>query len=140
ISAGTGIRHSEFNPSATEPVHFYQIWLQPQRQGIEPSYEQKFFGEDEKQGKLRLVASPDGAEGSLTIHQDAMVYLSSLKPGESVNHDLAAGRHAWLQILRGAVSVSGTLLETSDGLAVSNERSLTITGERPAEVMLFDLA
>ena len=140
ISAGTGVRHSEFNPSATEPVHFYQIWLLPQSKGIQPSYEQKFFAEDEKRGKLRIVASPDGAEGSLTIHQDAKVYLSTLHPGESVNHKLPPGRHAWLQILRGAVSVNGTPLETSDGLAVSEERSLTIAGERLAEVMLFDLA
>jgi redox-sensitive bicupin YhaK (pirin superfamily) len=140
MSAGAGVRHSEFNPSVTEPVHFYQIWLLPQSKGIQPSYEQKFFTEDEKRGKLRIVASPDGAEGSLTIHQDAKVYLSTLNPGESVKHTMLAGRHAWLQVLRGSVSVNGTLLETSDGLAVSDERSLTIVGERSAEAMLFDLA
>lgn len=140
ISAGTGVRHSEFNPSATEPVHFYQIWLLPKTSGIQPGYEQKFFSEDEKRNKLRIVASPDGAEGSLTIHQDAKVYLSLLNPGKSVNHELLPGRHAWLQVLRGSVRVHGTLLETSDGLAVSDEPSLTVIGERPAEVMLFDLA
>ena len=140
ISAGTGIRHSEFNPSATEPVHFYQIWLLPRSQGAPPSYEQKFFTEDEKRGKLRLVASPNGAEGSLTIHQDARVYLSTLQPGESVSHEMAAGRYAWLQVLRGRVNVQGTTLETSDGLAVSDEDNLTIRGEQAAEVMLFDLA
>ena len=139
ISAGTGVRHSEFNPSATEPVHFYQIWLLPKSNGIPPNYEQKFFAEDEKRGKLRIVASSDGIEGSLTIHQDAKVYLTMLNPGESLNHDMLAGRHAWLQVLRGSVRVNGTLLETGDGLAASEEHSLTIVGERPAEVMLFDL-
>jgi redox-sensitive bicupin YhaK (pirin superfamily) len=139
MSAGTGVRHSEFNPSATEPVHFYQVWLLPRTKGIAPSYEQKRFAEDEKQGRLRLVASPDGADGSLTIHQDARVYLSTLQPGESVSHELQGGRHAWLQVLRGQVRVNGTLLATSDGLAVSEERGLTLVGEQPAEVMLFDL-
>lgn len=139
ISAGTGIRHSEFNPSETEPVHFYQIWLLPKSKNIAPSYEQKFFDEEEKQGKLRLVASPDGADGSLTIHQDAMVYLSTLRPGESVSHEMRGGRRAWLQMLRGQVGVNGTTLETSDGLAVSDETSLAIVGEQAAEVMLFDL-
>jgi len=140
MSAGTGVRHSEFNPSDAEPVHFYQIWLLPQRAGIRPGYEQKVFAEDEKRGKLRLVASPDGAEGSLTIHQDARVYLSTLHPGESVSHALRAGRHAWLQVLRGRVRINGTLLEAGDGLAVSDERGLTVVGEQPGEVMLFDLA
>jgi redox-sensitive bicupin YhaK (pirin superfamily) len=139
MSAGTGVRHSEFNPSASEPVHFYQIWLLPRSNGIPPSYEKKFFAEDEKAGKLRIVASPDGAQGSLTIHQDAKVYLSMLNPGDSVSHSMMPGRHAWLQILRGSVNVNGTALGTSDGLAVSDERSLTIVGERTAEMMLFDL-
>ncbi len=140
MSAGTGVRHSEFNPSASEPVHLYQIWLLPKSRGIQPSYEQKFFAEDEKQGQLRLVASPDGADGSLTIHQDARVYLSTLNTNESVRHELPAGRHAWLQVLRGRVKVNGTELETSDGLAVSDESGLTIVGEQAAEIMLFDLA
>lgn len=140
MSAGTGVEHSEFNPSATEPVHLYQIWLLPQSKGIQPGYEEKFFTENEKRGRLRLVASPDGAEGSLTIHQDARVYQASLNTGESVRHEIQPGRHAWLQVLRGRVNVGGTLLETSDGLAVSEERGLTIVGEQPAEIMLFDLA
>jgi quercetin 2,3-dioxygenase len=139
MSAGSGVRHSEFNPSATEPVHLYQIWLLPERQGIQPSYEQKLFADEEKQGKLRLVASPDGAEGSLTIHQDARVYLATLNAGESVSRELP-GRYAWLQVLRGRVNVNGTVLETSDGLAVSAEPRLTIVGAQPAEIMLFDLA
>jgi redox-sensitive bicupin YhaK (pirin superfamily) len=139
MSAGTGIRHSEFNPSATEPVHLYQIWLLPRTAGIRPSYEQKFFAEAERRGRLRLVASPDGADGSLTIHQDARVYLATLGAGESVTHPLGKGRHAWLQVLRGRVSANGTPLDTSDGAAVSDERELTAAAERPAEVMLFDL-
>jgi redox-sensitive bicupin YhaK (pirin superfamily) len=140
MSAGTGIRHSEFNPSAAEPVHLYQIWLLPRRSGIAPSYEQKAFPEAEKRGRWRLVASPDGADGSLSIYQDARVYLAALAPGESVRHDLTAGRHAWLQVLRGRVNINGTALQAGDGLAASDERSLTIAGEETAEVMLFDLA
>lgn len=140
MSAGTGVRHSEFNPSASEPVHLYQIWLLPKSRGIQPSYEQKFFAEDEKHGRLRLVASPDGADGSLTIHQDARVYLSTLNTNESVRHEIQTGRHAWLQVLRGRVKVNGTELETSDGLAVSDESGINIVGEQAAEIMLFDLA
>ena len=140
MSAGTGVRHSEFNPSATEPVHLYQIWLLPRSAGIQPSYEQKFFAEEEKRGCLRLVASPDGAAGSLTIHQDAKVFLSLLNAGASESHGLGTGRHAWLQVLRGRVVVNGTGMEPGDGLAVSEERSMTVVGDAPAEVMLFDLA
>ena len=139
ISAGTGIRHSEFNPSATEPVHFYQIWLLPQSEGISPSYEQKLFADDEKRGRLRLVASPDGAEGSLTIHQDARVYLATLGAGESVIHP-AAGQHVWLQALRGKLDAGGNRMQAGDGLSVSDEPRLTIAAGQPAEVMLFDLA
>jgi redox-sensitive bicupin YhaK (pirin superfamily) len=140
MSAGTGIRHSEFNPSASEPVHLYQIWLLPLTKGIKPSYEQKNFPESEKQDTLRLVASPDGANGSLTIHQDAKIYLATLHAGASIGHELAPGRHAWLQVLRGKVNVNGTLLETSDGLAASDESRLTIVDEQKAELMLFDMA
>src|SRR5205085_8041604 len=104
------VRHSEFNPSATDWVHLYQIWLLPARQGIEPSYEQRPFAEDEKRGKLRLVASPDAGDGSLTIHQDARVYLAALAAEESVAHTLGSGRHAWLQVLRGKVSLNGQSL------------------------------
>jgi quercetin 2,3-dioxygenase len=140
MSAGTGVRHSEFNPSANEPVHLYQIWLLPWKQGAQPSYEQKAFAEEGRKGKLQLVASPDGAAGSLTIGQDARIYLLNLQTGQSVRHEIAAGGHAWLQVLRGEVKVNGTLLQTSDGVAASNESQLTIVGEKPAEVMLFDLA
>lgn len=139
MSAGTGITHSEFNPSADEPVHLYQIWLYPERQGIEPSYEQKRFAEDERRNRLRLVASRDAADGSLLIHQDARVYLASLDPGQSVEHGLAAERYAWLQVLRGSVALNGVSLATSDGAAISGETDLQITASEPAEVMLFDL-
>lgn len=140
MSAGTGITHSEFNPSETEPVHLYQIWLLPERKGIEPSYEQKRFDEAEMRNRLRLVASRDAADGSLLIHQDARIYLCRLDAGEQVGHELAGSRHAWLQVLRGSVSLNGQALRTSDGAAVSEERALAIEAPGDAEVMLFDLA
>ena len=140
MSAGTGITHSEFNPSPTEPVHLYQIWLFPDREGIEPSYEQKRFEEVERNNRLRLVASPDAAEGSLLIHQDAKIFLSSMDAGKQVTHKLDAGRHAWLQVLRGQVALNGEALQTSDGAAVSDETALKIEATYDAEVMLFDLA
>lgn len=140
MSAGTGITHSEFNPSTTEPVHLYQIWLFPERKGIEPSYEQKRFAEVERHNQLRLVASPDAAQNSLLIHQDAQIFLSSLDEGREVTHQIAEGRHAWLQVLRGSVTLNGQRLDTSDGAAVSNESLLTIQANNTAEVMLFDLA
>ncbi len=140
ISAGTGITHSEFNPSDHEPFHLYQIWLSPERKGIEPSYEQKRFPEDERHNQLRLVASRDAADGSLLIHQDARVYLSSLDEGRMVSHKLEPGRHAWLQVLRGTVSLNGHSLAISDGAAVSDESVLEVMANQPAEVMLFDLA
>lgn len=140
MSAGTGITHSEFNPSATEPVHLYQIWLFPERKGIEPSYEQKRFDESERHNQLRLVASPDAAQDSLLIHQDARIFLASLDEGREVTHPLSSGRHAWLQVLRGSVSLNGQRLDTSDGAAVSDESLLTIRANNSAEVMLFDLA
>lgn len=140
MSAGTGIMHSEFNPSQSEPVHFYQIWLLPDRRGLVPSYEQKRFSEDERRNRLRLVASPDGAEGSLSVHQDARIYLASLAGGKSAEHVLDAGRHAWLQVLRGEISLNAMSLGTSDGVAVSDERQLSVAAKGEAEIMLFDLA
>lgn len=139
MSAGTGIRHSEFNPSASEPVHLYQIWLLPRQAGLTPSYEQKAFPAEEQQNRLRVVASPDAREGSLTINQDASVYLAKLDADKPVEHMLADGRHAWLQVLRGSVLLNGQPLATSDGAAVSEERELTIEATEPAEIMLFDL-
>jgi redox-sensitive bicupin YhaK (pirin superfamily) len=139
MTAGTGVQHSEFNPSKTEPVHFYQIWLLPDRRGHQPSYEQKTFPEAERSGILRLVASPDGREGSLTIHQDALVFLSSLNKEQQVTHALSSGRHAWLQVLRGGVELDGMSLSDGDGAAVWDETSLKVTAAGPAEIMLFDL-
>lgn len=139
MSAGTGITHSEFNPLETEPVHFYQIWLLPERKGIEPSYEQRQFAEEERHNQLRLVASPDATDGSLLVHQDVQISLSSLDAGRTVRHMLEAGRHAWLQVLRGSVALNGLLLETSDGAAVSEESALEIAASQPSEILLFDL-
>lgn len=140
MTAGTGITHSEFNPSKDEPVHLYQIWLFPDQDGLKPSYEQKRFPESEQQNRLRLVASPTADDGSLLIHQDARIYLSRITKGEHVEHKLANDRHAWLQVLRGSVSLNGHSLQTSDGAAVSNEVALTIEATSDAEIMLFDLA
>jgi quercetin 2,3-dioxygenase len=138
MSAGTGIRHSEFNPSTTEAVHLYQIWLLPRGNGIMPSYEQKKFADEEKRGKLRLVASPDGADGSLTIYQDAKVFLSTLDGG-AVHYNLPTKRHAWLQVLRGQVAVNGQAADVGDGIAISNEPRIDIVGKDRAEIMLFDM-
>ena len=140
MSAGTGITHSEFNPSETDPVHLYQIWLLPESKGIEPSYEQKRFPDNEMHNQLRLVASPEAAEGSLHIHQDARIFLSKIDAQVKVIHELATDRHAWLQVLRGTVLLNGEHLETSDGAAVSEESTLTIQATKDAEIMLFDLA
>jgi hypothetical protein len=140
MTAGTGVAHSEFNASATEPVHLYQIWLEPEREGLEPGYEERGFTEEEKRGRLRLVASPDGRDDSLTIRQDARLYLGTLDRGEGVAHALAPGRHAWLQVLRGAVALDGERLSAGDGAAVSEEPNIEIRAEEPSEVLLFDLA
>ena len=140
MTAGTGITHSEFNPSSDEPVHLYQIWLFPDRKGHTPSYEQKRFPDEQLQNTLRVVASPDAEEGSLAIHQDAKIFLSKLDAGQSVEHPVAESRHAWLQVLRGKVTLNGQSLDTSDGAAVSDERLLKIEADGDAEIMLFDLA
>lgn len=139
MTAGTGITHSEFNPSTNEPVHLYQIWLLPERKGIEPSYEQKRFDAAERENRLRLVASRDAADGSLLIHQDARIFLSNLDEGRTVKHILQPGRHAWLQVLRGSVTLNGQSLGTSDGAAASEESELEIMADQSAEIMLFDL-
>lgn len=139
MSAGTGIRHSEFNPSKTKPVHLYQIWLFPDRARHQPRYGQKAFPESERTGQLRLVASPDGRDDSLTIHQDAEVYLSSLEGGKEVKHSLRPGRHAWVQALRGAVQLNGMDLVAGDGAAVSDETLLKVKSIQAAEIMVFDL-
>jgi redox-sensitive bicupin YhaK (pirin superfamily) len=140
MSAGTGIRHSEFNPSPTEPVYLYQIWLLPDQTGLPPSYEQKAFPEDERRGRLQLVASPDARDGSLLIHQEARVYLSTLDADQEVRHELQPGYSAWLQVLRGAVSLNGHSLGTSDGAAVTDENMVAVRATVASEILLFDLA
>jgi len=140
MSAGRGIHHSEMNASKKDPVHLLQIWITPDRHGYEPSYEQKAFPEDQKRGKLRLIASPDGAEGSVTIHQDARLHVAILSPGQEVTHVLGKGRYAWLQVANGAVEFNGKALQQGDGAAVSDESKLSIGGTKNAEVLLFDLA
>jgi quercetin 2,3-dioxygenase len=140
MTAGKGIVHSEFNPSRTDPVHLLQIWIMPGQKSLKPSYEQKTFAEDEKRGKLRVIAAPDGKEGSVTINQDASLYVSLLSPGEEVQHELRSGRYAWLQVAKGSVELNGNQLKQGDGAGVSDERLLTIRGTKEAEVLLFDLA
>jgi redox-sensitive bicupin YhaK (pirin superfamily) len=140
MTAGTGVRHSEFNPSKMESVHLYQIWLLPNRKGLEPSYEELAVGEEEKRGRFRLVASPDGAAGGLTIHQDARLYLARLLPGETAAQDIERGRAAWLQVLRGNVSVLGHDLAHGDGVALTDSSAVSVQAAAPSEVLLFDLA
>ena len=140
MSAGTGLTHSEFNPSDSEPVHLYQIWLYPNKRGLPPSYEQKRFAEAERLNKLRLVASPDAERESLTIQQDARIYLANLEAGKRVEHRFQPSRHGWLQVLRGNVFLNGVLHETADGAAISDTTDIIITADKDAEIMLFDLA
>lgn len=140
MTAGTGITHSEFNGSKTDPVHLYQIWLLPEREGLTPSYEQKAFPVEERHNRLKLVASPNGEGDSLTISQDARLFLANLDPGVSLDHDLPTHRHAWLQVLRGKIRLNGETLLVGDGAAVSEESRLTILADADSEILLFDLA
>jgi quercetin 2,3-dioxygenase len=140
MTAGTGISHSEFNASRTEAVHLYQIWLLPEREGLEPSYEQKAFLRDEQHNRLRLVASPDGRDGSLTIRQNARLLLGSLDQDRELVYALPADRHAWIQVLRGSVEFNGAIMSAGDGAAVSEETALAVRAQSPSEVLLFDLA
>jgi redox-sensitive bicupin YhaK (pirin superfamily) len=140
MSAGSGVTHSEFNASDKEPVHLLQIWMLPEKQGLKPVYGQKTFCEEDKRGKLLLVASPDGRDGSVAIRQDNELYATVLGAGESVRHGLKPDRHAWVQVARGRVQLNGTELEAGDGAAVSEEKAVELTGVNDAEVLLFDLA
>jgi redox-sensitive bicupin YhaK (pirin superfamily) len=139
MTAGTGIRHSEFNPSQTEPVHFLQIWLLPERRGLTPGYEQRTFTEEQKRGRLRLIAAAEPRDGALKIHQDVDLYASVLGPSESVSHEIREGRSAWVQVARGAVELNGTKLAVGDGAAVVDQRSLELTSREGVEFLLFDL-
>lgn len=139
MTAGTGIRHSEFNPSATEAVHLYQIWIMPERNGLPPGYEQRPIDVKKSENRLLLVASPDGRDGSLTIRQDAKLYLARLDAGKAVRHEIQPGRAAWVQVLRGGVTVNGQSLTAGDGAALEGEEAVEIKGVQSAEVMVFDL-
>jgi len=140
MSAGTGITHSEYNHSKDELVHFLQIWILPEKNGVVPGYEQTFFPAEEKRKNSRLIASRDGRSGSVTIHQDVNLYAALLEAGEEIVHPVPNNRHVWLQIARGSVTVNGALLEQGDGVAVSDEEQVVVTGREKAEVLLFDLA
>jgi redox-sensitive bicupin YhaK (pirin superfamily) len=140
MTAGSGIRHSEFNPSKTEPVHFLQIWIVPDREGIAPRYDQKRFPEDEKRGRLRLVGSSDGRDGSIVIHQDVELFAAILTAGEQATHPLRTGRKGWLQVVRGSIEANGRRLDAGDGAAVQDEQAVTVRAEAvDAEILLFDL-
>jgi len=140
MTAGTGIRHSEFNPSKSDPVHLYQIWLLPRAKGLPPGYEQRQIPAAERDGRLRLVASPDGAEGSLTIQQDARIYLGNLHEGQQLTQLLNPEGHGWLQVLRGSMTLGGDALHAGDGVTIINEASLLLKADAASEVMLFKLA
>ncbi|NEQ47252.1 MAG: pirin family protein [Leptolyngbya sp. SIOISBB] len=141
MSAGTGIMHSEYNASETDPVHFLQIWVLPEANGIDPGYEQTYFAPEDKQNQLRLVGSQDGRNGSVTIHQDLNLYATVLQPEVSVIHHLDANRLAWVHVAKGAVKLNGHDLTAGDGAAVADEDALALTGvSEDAEVLLFDMA
>jgi quercetin 2,3-dioxygenase len=140
MTAGTGIRHSEFNPSPNESVHLLQIWIMPDQKNLTPSYEERKFSDDERRGRLRLIASKEGREGSVKINQDANVFASLLPAGQKAEQQLGAGRLVWLQLIGGTLSVNGAQLATGDGAAVENERKLEIAAGEDAEFLLFDLS
>lgn len=140
MTAGSGVRHSEFNASETEQVHLLQIWILPERENLKPGYEQKYFAPEEKTGNLRLIASPDGRDGSLTINQNAAVYNAIITAGASIEHRLEKGRYAWLQVIKGELDLNGNQMKPGDGAAVSEEEVLTIKADSESEIILFDLA
>ena len=140
MSAGTGVYHSEYNHSKSEPVHFMQIWIFPERAGIEPSYEQRDFNDGSRHNALRLVVDPSGREGALRINADARIYSSVLDVDASVDHEVRVGRHAWVQVARGSVEVDGTRLSAGDGASTSDPGTLTIRARAAAEFLVFDLA
>ena len=140
MSAGTGVRHSEYNHSKDDAVHLLQIWIMPDTSGINPDYQQKRFEDEEKRARLRLIASTDGSDGSITIRQDARVFATLLDSSEQVRHELQPNRHAWVQVARGSIELNGKLLNQGDGAAASEETSLTLVGKESADVLLFDLA
>ena len=140
FSAGTGVTHSEFNPSATEPTHLLQIWILPDQRGITPSYEQKLFATEQKQSGWQTIAAPQAAKGAVAIHQNVQLLATVLLPGEQRCYELGDDRHAWIQVVRGDIALNETLLQAGDGVAISTEKLLTLTAKTEAEVLLFDLA
>ena len=139
MSAGTGVMHSEFNHSSENIVHLLQIWILPERAGLAPGYEEKTFDEASKRNRLRLIGSRDARDGSVTIHQDVDLFAAVLDAGHAVEHDLAGGRQAWLQVVQGNVELNGQALEAGDGVAIDTAGKLAITGTGTAEVLLFDM-
>ena len=139
MSAGTGVVHSEFNGSDAEPVHFFQIWILPEKRGIQPGYEQKLIPLEERRGRLRLLVAPGGKEGALDIHQDVRLFSAILDQGQSVEHSLAPGRGAWVQVAVGSIEVNGKRLDRGDGAAIENEPAIAITANESSEFLLFDL-
>ncbi len=137
MSAGTGVLHSEFNPSPKDPVHLLQIWILPEHKGLRPEYEQQAFPDAELRGKFQLVAGP---KAPLTIHQDANLYIARLAQGQSAQHDLKTSRHAWVQVARGAIRLNGVDLKAGDGAAVSKEAGVSVEAKAASEILLFDLA
>ena len=140
MSAGTGVRHSEFNASPDEPVHFLQIWIEPEARGLRPGYEERVYSESERQGKLRLIASRDARDGSVTVHQDLDLYATLLAPAERVHHALPAGRRAWVHVARGEVLLNGERLAAGDAVALTEPGPLELVGRTASEVLLFELA
>lgn len=140
MTAGTGVEHSEYNASKAAPVHLLQIWVVPERIGLPPGYEQRAFPKEEKRGRLRLVASHDGRDGSVTLHQDVDLYAGVFDAGDQVTHTLATGRHAWVQVVQGRLTLNGRALSAGDGAAVTDEDALALAATEPAHLLLFDLA
>lgn len=140
MSAGTGVRHSEYNASKTDPLHFLQIWILPERNGLEPGYEQKAFSDEDKSGQLRLIGSRDGRKGSVTIHQDVDLYATTLGNDDSVSYRLPEGRKGWVQVARGEVQLDGRSLSAGDGVAIEGPRTIALTSQAASEVLLFDMA
>ncbi|MEM9511899.1 MAG: pirin family protein, partial [Cyanobacteria bacterium P01_E01_bin.48] len=140
MTAGTGVAHSEYNHSGTESVRFLQIWIQPDLLGLEPGYEQIRFEDDDKRNRLRTIASRDGREGSVTVHQDVTLYASVLDVGKQVEHALASDRHAWIQVVRGQLDLNGITLKAGDGAAIAEQEKLALSAIDEAEFLLFDLA
>ena len=139
MSAGTGVRHSEFNGSKSDPVHFLQIWITPDKAGYEPSYEEKSFSQGDKQGRLRLIGSRDGRDGSVTIHQDTSLYAGIFAKGEEATFEIAKGRHVWLHVAKGSVTVNGEVLRSGDAVAIEEPGAVKIAGQDSGEILLFDL-